>query len=367
MAKRKRLTLPGEGLPPVPADPGAPPEAGALANGLEAASMFADFGGAAPSEPSLAPPARPPIAAVTSEAALSAALAEVTQTLQQARREGRLVQVLPLAAVRTDHLVRDRLAVEDEAMAALRASLRDRGQQTPIDVVALPDGGYGLISGFRRVAALQALAVEQGAPGTVLAVLRHPAEASDAYLAMVEENEIRAGLSHYERARIAVKAVEQGVYPGQKAALLDLFRNVSRAKRSKIGSFMLLVTHLDSVLRFPGQIGERLGLRLSQALERPGFAGVLREALQSAGPMAGPMAGPDTPQAEQAVIGAVLRGGRAAPVAADPENVPGQGGPGQIAPGLCLHPHPGGGLVLSGPGVDAGFRLRLEAWLRAHG
>ena len=45
----------------------------------------------------------------------------------------------------------------------------------------------------------------------------------DAYVAMVEENEIRVGLSFYERARIAAKSVEAGVYPDDRAALRALF------------------------------------------------------------------------------------------------------------------------------------------------
>jgi ParB family chromosome partitioning protein len=39
-------------------------------------------------------------------------------------------------------------------MAALVTSLRARGQQVPIEVVAR-EGGYGLISGLRRVMALR--------------------------------------------------------------------------------------------------------------------------------------------------------------------------------------------------------------------
>ena len=111
------------------------------------------------------------------------------------------------------------------------------------------------------------LTQEEGGTRQVLALLRHPSEASEAYLAMVEENEIRVGLSYFERARIATKATDQGVYDSDKAALLSLFAAASRAKRSKIRSFLSVVRQLDGVLRFPQALGERLGLQLSKKLE----------------------------------------------------------------------------------------------------
>ncbi|MBD3766047.1 MAG: ParB N-terminal domain-containing protein, partial [Rhodobacterales bacterium] len=82
-------------------------------------------------------------------------------------------------------------AHDPEEMAALRASLAARGQQTPIEVVELAPGRYGLISGARRLAALRALAEETGEArfARVQALLRPFSAASDAYLAMVEENE----------------------------------------------------------------------------------------------------------------------------------------------------------------------------------
>ena len=154
-------------------------------------------------------------------------------------------------------------------MAALRASLSARGQQTPIEVVATEQGGYGLISGWRRLTALTQLYKETGDArfSTVLALVRRPVDAADAYVAMVEENEIRVGLSYFERARIVSRAVEEGVYTDIKSALNGLFRNGSRAKRSKIKSFLPVVEQLGPHLSYPAAIGERLGLALSQKLQ----------------------------------------------------------------------------------------------------
>jgi ParB family chromosome partitioning protein len=80
-------------------------------------------------------------------------------------------------------------------MDALKASLAARGQQTPIEVVELVEGRYGLISGWRRLHALRA----NGAK-TVKAIITAPREVSDAYVAMIEKNEIRVDLSYFERA-----------------------------------------------------------------------------------------------------------------------------------------------------------------------
>lgn len=79
-------------------------------------------------------------------------------------------------------------------MASLKASIRSCDQQMPIEVVALGNGRYGLISGARRLAALSALHAETGEArfATVKALLRPIKAAPKSYLAMVEENEIRA-------------------------------------------------------------------------------------------------------------------------------------------------------------------------------
>ena len=137
MAKRKRLT---------PAQPGFLDAAEGGAPSLRAA-------------PGPLPPA--PIAQVAGEASASAALSEVSAVLTSARAEGRLIENLPLQAIDTSYLVRDRLVQDVDDMVALMASIEARGQQTPIEVVLLdaPRKGctHGLISGWRRLTALSQL------------------------------------------------------------------------------------------------------------------------------------------------------------------------------------------------------------------
>lgn len=299
-----------------------------------------------------APLAALPIAQVAGDAAAMAALAEVTEELASARAEGRMVLALPLDAIVTDYLIRDRVAQDPEEMAALVESLRARGQQTPVEVVDLGAGRYGLISGARRVTALRALAAETGEArfGTVLALLRRPEGGADPYVAMVEENEIRAGLSFYERARVVMRAVEAGVYDGEKKALQGLFSTASFAKRSKIKSFIPVVAALDGALRFPARIPERLGLRLSKALEEPGFRARVIAALAAARPA--------TAEAEARVLTGLLRG--AAPEE-EPEVVEKDPDPaGQDSVRLTVTD---GRIVIEGAGVDAGFVAALRTWI----
>lgn len=327
--------------------------------------------------PGLEPSALAPIAQVAGEASAAAALAEVSGALAEARAEGRLVQRLPLDAVEIDYLVRDRLGIDVEEMAALVESIRLHGQRTPIEVTEIAPGRFGLISGWRRLTALRQLAGETGEARyqAVLALLRRPETAGAAYVAMVEENEIRLGLSYYERARIVGRAVEQGVFADDRSALQALFAAASRAKRSKIGSFLRLWRALDGSLRFPAAIPERLGLGLAHRLEEDAdFPARLSRDL-AARP-------PGTAEEELARLAAALEGAAArAPRPAPPsgtapeaparrDEAPRPPAPEaqaqEIRPGVFLRVEGGFTrpiLIVSGPAVGPDFRERLEYWL----
>ncbi|MFQ5622519.1 MAG: ParB/RepB/Spo0J family partition protein [Paracoccaceae bacterium] len=300
-----------------------------------------------------------PIAQVAGEAATIAALDDITRELAEARETGRMVIDLPLDAVVADHLARDRILAEDEEMTALRDSILAHGQRTPIEVTPLDTPGrYGLISGWRRLTALKTLHDWLGQPrfATVRALVCRPESAAGAYVAMVEENEIRVGLSHYERARIVALSVARGVFPDGKEALKALFGNVSRAKRSKIGAFLRLYDHLDEVLRFPAVLGERLGLKLAAAIGE-GNATMLRTALEKADAK--------TPQEEQEALQAALleldRVSRASRWAVEKE---------ELWPGVTLTYRSDGrrrSMHLSGPGLKADFCDMLRDMLVREG
>lgn len=298
---------------------------------------------------------RPPIARIAAEAADHSAFEDVSRALTEAREEGRLIVKLPLDAIETAHLVRDRVAFDPDDMAALETSLRARGQQVPVEVVLLDagDGGagearYGLISGLRRVMALKAIGAAE-----VLALVRQPETSAEAYLAMVEENEIRAGISFYERARLASEAARLGLYSDASAAIATLFSTASPAKRSKIGSFVRLHEALGGMLRFPAAIPERLGLALVAAIDRDaGAVARLADVLTS---VAAEDAG-----SERAALEAALErlSGKARVGKAKPDT------PREIAKDLKIQIQRGR-VVLSGAGVTDGLQRDLEAWLVA--
>ena len=291
MAKRKRLT---------------PPAAQDVARAPEVKGMFteAPVGAVPAAARSRLSPGTAPIADMAGAVAAQAALEEISTELSAVRAEGRLIQKLRTTQIDPAHLMRDRIVIDETDLQTLMTSIRTRGQQTPIEVLVTGPDRYGLISGWRRLAALTRLYEETRDPqfAQVQALIRRPQNARDAYVAMVEENEVRVGLSYYERAQIVARTVEAGVYPDTKKALQTLFASASRAKRSKIKSFLRVVDRLGDVLNHPAAIGERLGLELSQRLEDAEAAITLKAALKAEFEM---QPAP-TAEAEQAALVRVL-------------------------------------------------------------
>jgi ParB family chromosome partitioning protein len=319
MAKRKRLT------PPAPDALQPTPEVKSSTNRWEGLRRSA------------------PIADVAGAAATRAALDEISTALTSAREEGRLISKLPLATIETGNLVRDRLTLDEEELETLKSSIAIRGQQTPIEVVALGEDRYGLISGLRRVVALQALGEKE-----VLALIRMPQSAAEAYLAMVEENEIRAGLSYYERARLAAEATRMRVYPTVNRAVADLFAAAPSAKRSKILRFVVVYEKLGDVLQFPEAIPEALGLRLSAVLESDKrLLSRLRDRLRK-------NPAPDS-ATERRQLEMGLSGGGKGSVKATPKGA-------EVVPGVFLHIGKAQ-ITLAGPRVNAALRDRLATFL----
>ena len=314
MARRKRLELPKETVFP----------------DLETKSGF-------PSR------TRMPIADVAGDTAGRAALEEVAREMTRAEDEGRIVRKIGLAEIDRDRLQRDRRHIDAEELEALQASIEARGQQTPVEVMATGEGRFGLISGLRRLMALDALGETE-----VLALVRRPDSAAEAYVAMVEENEIRANLSFYERAAIAWEATDAGVFPDAGQAVAELFGSAPAAKRWKIRKFGTIHALLGDVLRFPEAIPEKLGLALVDRLESDlPFFRRLKDRLRKT-----PAA---DAAAERAVLEKALRDGKAAPKPAKET----------LAPGIALEAKTGR-VVLSGTGVDAAFLDALRAFALSH-
>jgi len=127
----------------------------------------------------------------------------------------------------------------------------------PIEVFVLanPEGDriYGLISGFRRLAAVRALRDAWELPGhdAIAAFVREPQTVAEAMHAMVEENAVRAEVSPWEQALIAVNARDRGIFATVDAAIDGLFTSLGRDKRKRLRAVAQLAEELDGCLTAP--------------------------------------------------------------------------------------------------------------------
>lgn len=279
-------------------------------------------------------PERPaPIAQVAADASAFAPVSDPRDIadaaeLRAAKGQGRLIEALPLEAIEATAIVRDRVVIDAAEMKELRDSIQRNGVRLPIEAFALeePKGRrqYGLISGYRRLMATRELfeMTEAEEFATIPALVMQRADRAEATTRMVEENEVRAALSPFERGRIAVLAADQGLYENAQAAVDGLFPVASKAKRSKIRSFALIFAELGDLLVNGDQMQEKQGLRLASALRLSGD-GPLREAL-------GGLRDPQSFGEEWAVLEPVVTTIEAN---ADPSQKPVGGRPKSVPPG----------------------------------
>ena len=234
-----------------------------------------------------------PIAQIAGEIARAAEPLDVEKRVSIARdsvdaeawraasSQGRVISDLPLDQIDLDYMMRDRIIVEMSELEELKSSILAHGLRLPIEVISLDDGRYGLVSGWRRVTVLRQLQEEDPVTyATVKAIIRPPYEAAELYTAMVEENELRAQVSPYERGRIAVVAANLGAFPDMDTAVDTIFAAASKAKRSKIRSFAYVHDELGDMLQFPTDLSERNGLRLGLCAARGLCATSMRAALR---------------------------------------------------------------------------------------
>lgn len=334
MAKRRRLTAPDTS------------ELEQLEAGFAAKPSISPF------ETKSSPP---PIAQVAGEAAALNGMAGVTDRLalaqdqgdaarwRDAQDAGLVAEMLSLDQIDADFIRRDRMVEDVEAMDELLESLRVHGLRTPIEVTREGEG-FGLISGFRRLEAFRKLAETDPRFTEIPAFIREAGSGQDAYVSMVEENELRANLSPYERGRIAVLAAGQGVFASTEAAVDVLFAAASKAKRSKVRSFAVVHEALGDLLQHPVALSEKAGLKIASAL-REGAQAELRQALAGAGAL--------DAKTEWGLLEAALKTNSA------PGKDKARGGRPQQVQRLTPVPLPGGGDVL-GEVSASELRLRIR-------
>ncbi|KIN70184.1 ParB-like nuclease [Sulfitobacter noctilucicola] len=203
---------------------------------------------------------------------------------RDAEEQGRVIRQIALDEIEPVSIPRDRTVLDKEALEELEYSISLHGVRLPIEVYEVKGSTnakrYGLLSGYRRLVAQQNLYARGGHEklARINAVVRDPDQMGGAFVAMVEENEIRQDLSHFERGRIAAIAAQQGAFANTEAAVAEMFAAASKAKRSKIRSFAMIFELLGDLLHFPEALREKDGLRLAQGL-RAGAEPRLREVL----------------------------------------------------------------------------------------
>lgn len=210
--------------------------------------------------------------------------------LHEARASGLLMVDLALDEIDEDAMIRDRMTMGEAEMLELRQSIAAHGLRLPIEVFELDQPGragqrFGLLSGYRRLLATRGLRdlTQADKYATIRAIIRPQSDTGSAFVSMIEENEVRENLSHFERGRIAVIAANHGAFSNTEDAVDRLFATGSKAKRSKIRSFALIFEELGDMLQFPEHLTERRGLQLATAL-RQGAEAQVRQALSHAAP-----------------------------------------------------------------------------------
>jgi ParB family chromosome partitioning protein len=192
--------------------------------------------------------------------------------LVRLRREGLVVDRIPLDHIHADKLIRDRAEGKDPELEELKQSIQDVGLSNPIRVEPREDGQYELVQGMRRLSAYRALFKDTGdeAYATIPAGILEPgAPVEDSYRRMVDENLIRKDISFAEMGRLAQLYVED---PSNDCDDVDkavklLFKSASYSKRSYIRAFAGLLQILGDDIRHPNAIPRNTGVLLKRILE----------------------------------------------------------------------------------------------------
>jgi ParB family chromosome partitioning protein len=200
------------------------------------------------------------------------------------------VHHVPLAEIDAEALPRDRTRLDPAELAELRDAIALSGLRMPIELFPLaaprPPLRWGLLSGYRRFHAFRALhalsaevGLEPGRFALIPAFLRPRAGLAEQLAQVVEENEIRAPLSPWERGRVACEAWRRRIFPTLDEAVARLFPSVSRQKRARLRAIAQVVEEFDGLLAAPELLNEHRLMRIHHAIQRD-FGDIMRAALE---------------------------------------------------------------------------------------
>ena len=171
-------------------------------------------------------------------------------TTQEMRDDAKLerVQNIPLSELRPfkDHPFK---VQNNEEMERMIESIRKVGAITPALARPLPDGGYELISGHRRLAACQVLGIE-----TMPVIVREMSD-DEAVIAMVDANLQRETILPSEKAfayKMKLEAIKhQGVASaqvGQKLLSVEIVADDAGESRNQIKRYIRLTYLIPELL-----------------------------------------------------------------------------------------------------------------------
>ncbi|MFC2970470.1 ParB/RepB/Spo0J family partition protein [Acidimangrovimonas pyrenivorans] len=202
------------------------------------------------------------------------------------KKLGLVMELVPLDAIETYKLTRDRAKGPDPELAELTESIRTIGLSNPIRLETRPDGRFELIQGYRRLGAYRALLEETGDAerwGAIPAAVAEPGvELEGLYRLMVDENLVRKDISFAEMAQLALDyaADPQTAESDPEKVVALLFKSAGYQKRSYIRNFIKLLDRLGPLLQHAPAIPRALGLALVTKLEaEPGLVEAIRAEL----------------------------------------------------------------------------------------
>lgn len=189
---------------------------------------------------------------------------------------------IPIAEIDEAALPRDRSVIDPAALDELAASILRHGLRLPVELNRA-ETGYALVSGYRRLMAYRRLEQRHGARFATIPALVRPAESLiDGFARVVEENDIRQGLTPWDRGRTLVVARETGL-DTLDAALAKLYPHADRRKRARLRILAEVVEAMDGWIEAPEDWSENRLLRLGAVL-RAGWDRLLYAALDDASP-----------------------------------------------------------------------------------
>jgi ParB family transcriptional regulator, chromosome partitioning protein len=190
------------------------------------------------------------------------------------------ITLIPLDDIDPAALVRDRARLDPGELLELQSSIAAHGLRMPIEVFPIEGATpWGLISGYRRLAAFRALGALNDRYAAIPAFVRQPGTLTDAIVAMVEENAIRPEISPWEQAMVAVSAWRREVFPSLDAAIATLYASFSRQRQHRLRAVALVAEELDGLLAAPETLSLRQLLRIAAALTR-NYGDLMRHALE---------------------------------------------------------------------------------------